>query len=114
MQEFEVQRERVVPLAVKRALRQLGRNISVARRKRRLTGAMMCERAGISKQTYQRVEKGDLKVAMGTYAICLFILGSSDALGEILDLGRDQTALLLDQERIPKKVRPRRTQAEIW
>lgn len=69
---------------------------------------MVVERVGVSKATYLRVEKGDPTVSMGTYAMTLFVLGFPEALAEIADVRRDDTGLLLDTERLPQRVRPKR------
>jgi transcriptional regulator with XRE-family HTH domain len=67
--------------------------------------AMMAERAGIARSTYSRVEKGDPTVAMGVYAMVLFVLGFGDPLGDLIDPSRDNEGLLLDDEHLPKRVR---------
>ncbi len=85
---------------------KLGSDLATARRKRRLTAAMMAERLGVAKATYGRVEKGDPTVSMGVYAMTLFVLGFGDPLGAIVDPSRDERGLLLDTERIPKRIRP--------
>jgi hypothetical protein len=94
-----------LPSRVKRGLHKFGADISVARRKRHLTAAMMAERIGVAKSTYARMEKGDASVGMGAYAMALFVLGFGDALGDILDDRRDEHGLLLDRERLPKRIR---------
>ncbi len=71
--------------------------------------AMMAERIGAAKTTYLKVEKGDPSVSMGIYAVALYVLGFGEAIGDIVDPGRDDVGLLLDIERLPKRVRPRRT-----
>lgn len=95
----------IMPSRVKRSLAKLGGDIAIARRKRKLTAAMVAERVGVAKATYQKVEKGDPSVSMGVYAMTLFVLGFAEALGEIADVRRDDTGLLLDADRIPKRVR---------
>jgi hypothetical protein len=80
----------------------------MARRKRHLTTAMMSERLGVAKSTYVRVEKGDPTVSMGAYAMALFVLGFGDAFAELVDASRDEQGLLLDAERVPKRVRSRK------
>ena len=97
-----------LPPKVRRALQKLGTDIQVARKKRSLTVAMMAERAGIAKTTYLRVEKGDPSVAMGIYVMTLFTLGFADAFASVADPSTDDQGLLLDLERIPKRVRPRK------
>ena len=103
----------ILPVQVRRSLVKLGSDLSIARRKRHLTVAMMCERTGVSKSTWQRVEKGDPTVAMGAYAQALFVLGLGTPLAELADQRTDEQGLLLDAERLPKRVNlPRRPSHE--
>jgi DNA-binding XRE family transcriptional regulator len=97
-----------LPPAVRRALVKLGLDVATARRKRNLTAEMMAERVGAAKTTYLKVEKGDPSVSMGIYAMALFVLGFGDAIGEIVDPRRDDVGLLLDVDRLPKRVRPKK------
>src|SRR5258708_2995298 len=95
----------VLPSRLRRSLTKLGLDLSTARRKRRLTVGMIAERVGVARTTYLKVEKGDPTVSMGVYAMALFVLGFPDALADIADPRRDETGLLLDAERLPKRVR---------
>lgn len=98
-----------LPVAVRRSLQKFGGDLGIARRKRRLTAATMAERIGVAASTYARMEKGDPSVCFGAYAMALFVLGFAGALNELIDVRRDDHGLLLDQERIPRRVRsPRR------
>ncbi len=100
----------ILPLHVRRSLVKFGSDLSIARRKRRLTVAMMCERIGVSKSTWQRMEKGDPTVSMGAYAQALFALGFGSPLAELIDQRNDEQGLLLDVEHLPKRVTtPRQT-----
>ena len=90
---------------VRRSLDKFGADLSVARRKRHLTTAMMAERIGVSPSTYFKMEKGDPAVAMGAYAMALFVLGLGRPFGDLADVARDDTGLLSDIERLPKRVR---------
>lgn len=99
----------ILPPKVKRALGKMGADIAVARKRRSLTTAMMAERLSIAKSTYLKIEKGDPTVSMGAYAMTFFALGFDEALAEILDAKRDDQGLLLDAERLPQRVRPRKT-----
>ncbi|MGH7272806.1 MAG: helix-turn-helix domain-containing protein [Polyangiaceae bacterium] len=101
----------VLPPKVRRSLTKFGADLALARRKRHLTTAMMSERLGIAKSTYVRVEKGDPTVSMGVYAMALFALGFGDAFGHLIDASRDEQGLLLDEQRVPKRVRPKREPA---
>ena len=97
-----------LPLAVRRSLGKLGADVATARRKRNLTVEMMAERVGVAKTTYLKVEKGAPSVSMGIYAMALFVLGFGDAIGDIVDPRRDDVGLLLDADRLPKRVRPKK------
>jgi transcriptional regulator with XRE-family HTH domain len=100
----------VLPSAVKRSLAEFGGDLATARRKRGLTVSTIAERMGVAKNTYLRAEKGDPKVGLGVYAMALFVLGFGSPLGTLIDVSRDDTGLLLDQERLPKRVRMKRAQ----
>ena len=95
----------VLPAGLRRSLTKFGHDLAVARRKRHLTMEMMAERTGLAKSTYARLEKGDPAVAMGAYAMALFVLGFGEAFGNLTDARRDDQGLLLDEERLPKRVR---------
>ena len=84
---------------------KLGSDLNVARRKRHFTAEMIAERVGVAKATYLKVEKGDPTVSMGVYAMTLFVLGFPNAFADISDPRRDDAGLLLDLDRLPKRVR---------
>ena len=56
-------------------LEQMGENIKLARRRRKLTTVQVAERAGISRSTFYLIEKGDAGVAMGAYFNVLRVFG---------------------------------------
>jgi transcriptional regulator with XRE-family HTH domain len=95
----------LLPPPVRRSLIKFGRDIAIARRKRRLTVAMMAERLGVTKVTYLRVENGHPGVGLGTYAMALFALGLGTPFADLVDAGTDEEALLLEADRLPKRVR---------
>jgi transcriptional regulator with XRE-family HTH domain len=95
-------------LGLRRSLAKFGHDLAVARRKRHLTVAMMAERTGLAISTYARIEKGDPSVAMGAYAMALFVLGFGEAVGILIDARRDEVGLMLDEERLPKRVRTKK------
>lgn len=94
-----------LPFPVQRALRKLGADASAARKRRRITMALMAERAMTSRQTIARVERGDPRVSMGIYATVLFVLGMTGRLADLLDATADPFVLDLDEERLPQRVR---------
>ena len=97
-----------LPSAVRRSLVKMGRDLSVARRKRRITQAMMAERIGVAEATYLRIERGDPTVGVAAYAMPLFVLGLGTPFAEVADAARDEQALVLDVERLPTRVRARK------
>ena len=102
----------VLPSAVKRSLTEFGGDLAIARRKRGLTVLSVAQRMGVAKNTYIRAEKGDSKVGIGVYAMALFVLGFGSPLGTLIDVSRDDTGLLLDIERLPKRVRRKKVRGE--
>ena len=99
----------LLPPGLRRSLSKFGNDLAMARRKRHLTVEMMAERIGVAKSTYARIEKGDPGVAMRAYAMALFVLGFGEALGDLVDARHDDAGLLLDEERVPKRVRIKHT-----
>jgi len=91
----------------RRILTTLGENIKFARLRRDLSSEQVAERAGISRNTLIKVEKGDEGVAVGYYFRILAILGlEKDLLFVAKDdeLGRKlQDAKLVVKERASKK-----------
>ena len=97
-----------LPRAAKQALAKLGDDIAVARKKRRISTVSMAERAFISRGTLYKVERGDPSVSIGIYATVLAILGLGDRLGQAADRRDDSLGLDIDEDRLPRKVQPRR------
>ncbi len=91
-----------------RALRRFGNDISLARRKRSLTMDMMAGRSSVSLSTYRRIERGDPTVAFGMYVMALNSLGLDvGAILRAVTPEADVAGLVLDRERVPKRVRPK-------
>jgi len=59
-------------------LRIMGEQIKLARLRRSLSMELVAERAGISRVSLWKVEKGDPSVAMGIYAAVLHALNNLD------------------------------------
>ena len=66
---------------------------------------VVANRVGITRQTLQRVERGDPSVSLGIYASVLFVLGLIDKLAAVAAVESDTVGLMLDEERLPKRVR---------
>ena len=98
-----------LPLPVSRALRTLGRDIAVARKKRRISAAEMAERLFVSRDTLWRMESGDPTVAIGTLATALFVLQLHDRLATLAAAGGDTLGLEKEAELLPKRIRRAKT-----
>jgi transcriptional regulator with XRE-family HTH domain len=59
-------------------LEQMGENIKLARKRRKLTTVQVAERADIDRSTLYEVEKGNPSVSMGAYFNTLRVLGLQD------------------------------------
>jgi transcriptional regulator with XRE-family HTH domain len=90
----------------KRILVDLGENIHLARLRRKLSAEQLAERAGISRLTILRIEKGSPVVSIGNYLQALFVLGLEKDLEQVASsdpLGRKlQDANLKTGVRAPK------------
>ncbi|NND00344.1 MAG: helix-turn-helix domain-containing protein [Gammaproteobacteria bacterium] len=93
------------PAAVRRTLRKLGADIHDARRRRKLTMAIVADRAFTSRSTLQKIEAGDTNVGMGIYAAVLQALGLLNDLGDVADISRDSVGQALSSAALPKRVR---------
>ena len=58
-----------------KVLKELGENIKLARKRRRLSEMQVAERANIARSTLQLIEKGEPGVSMSAYLQVLFVLG---------------------------------------
>ena len=95
------QAQAALPLSVRRALKKLGADIAIARKRRRLAMTVVAQRAFISRNTLTRVERGDSGVSIGIYATVLFVLGLADRLNQLADPLTDDVGLSLENSRLP-------------
>lgn len=93
-----------------RLLRGLGANIRKARLRRAYSAQTVAQRAGITRNTLSRVERGNPAVALGIYARVLQGLGLEsdlDAIARDDALGRKlQDASLEGRARAPRRTAP--------
>lgn len=94
-----------LPIQVSKALRKLGHDIADARKRRRITMELMAERAGITRKTLAKIEKGEPTVLMASYAQVLFVLGMTERIKDLLDANYDLAGRTLDEDNLPKRVR---------
>lgn len=93
------------PSRTERSLVKFGADIEIARKKRRLTVKMVCERASISGTLYTRLIRGSPGTSLGACAQVLFALGVGTPFETLLDVAKDDAGLLLDEQRLPQRVR---------
>ena len=89
-------------------LEQMGEQIKLARLRRKLSSQLVAERAGISRQTLNAIEKGSSTVSIGSYAAVLHALNNLDT--DLLLIAKDdefgrklQDLDLPTRKRAPKK-----------
>ena len=90
-------------------LKTMGEQIKLARLRRSLSAELVAERAGISRASLWKVEKGDPSVAMGIYAAVLHALNNLDQ--DLLLIAKDDELgrQLQDLNLITRKRAPRRS-----
>jgi len=74
------------------ALKTMGENLRLARKRRKITAQMMAERANMSLMTLRSLERGSPNVAMSNYMAVIFCLGFQDDITKVAAndvLGRD-------------------------
>ena len=81
-------KKQIVLPRYKDTLSQMGEQIKLARKRRKLTAVQVAERADISRSTLNLIEKGEPSVAMGAYFNVLRVLGLQD---DFLKLADDDT-----------------------
>ncbi|WP_202702741.1 helix-turn-helix domain-containing protein [Flavobacterium sp. UGB4466] len=72
----------------KKVMEQMGENIKLARKRRKLTTTQLAERADIARSTLYLIEKGNEGVAIGAYFNVLRVLGLQE---DFLKLAADDT-----------------------
>ncbi len=94
-----------LPIPLIKALRKMGQDISDARRRRRIKMELMAHRAGISRGTLAKIEKGDPATSIGGYALVLFALGMTNRISDLVDANHDLTGRQLEEENLPQRIR---------
>src|SRR5947207_14741542 len=94
-----------IPLPAAHSLRNLGRDLALARRKRGISTADMAGRLFVSRDTLWRLERGDPTVSLGTLATAAFVLQLHDRLANLAAPASDDLALSLDERRLPQRIR---------
>lgn len=76
-------RQAVVFPKEQKILNQLGENIRLALKRRKITQTMLAERTGISKPTLRNITRGEPSVSIGHYLRVLAVLGLAEDLSKV-------------------------------
>jgi transcriptional regulator with XRE-family HTH domain len=98
--------------AVEESVRTLGLNIKSARLRRRLPQSAVAERAGISMNTLSKIENGDCGVSIGNIAAVLQAIGLGSPLSDVAAASADEAGLMLEEKRLPRRIRSRKTEKQ--
>jgi ribosome-binding protein aMBF1 (putative translation factor) len=94
-----------LPLPVENAIRKLGSDVSLARRRRHISQASLAERIGASVSTIRRMEQGDVRVPIHFFARTMQVFGVLDALTQLIDTAQDDIGLTMMDAQLPQRVR---------
>jgi len=88
IQHFKMSKKQILFPKYQKLMEQVGENIKLARKRRKLTTIQVSERAGINRSTLYQIEKGNGSVSMAAYFNTLRVLGLQD---DFLKLAADDT-----------------------
>ena len=88
--------------------KRLGKHINIARRRRRFSQQEMADKTGISRATYQRLEKGDSSVSISALVKVLFVLDGLHSFDELLAPEKDRIGMGLAEDALPQRVHPQK------
>ena len=94
-----------VPNPVQRAILKLGNDLSLARRRRRISQESLALRIGASISTEKRMEKGDMRIPLHFIGRALYVFGELEKLNALLDSSRDEIGLTLADQQLPQRIR---------
>ena len=84
------------------ALETIGRQIRIARLRRKESEQLAGQRLGISRSKYQRLEKGDPAISAGSFIEALILYGFESQVFALADPDIDETGLRLERSYLPK------------
>jgi transcriptional regulator with XRE-family HTH domain len=92
-----------LPPPALRAIHQLGQDLEVARRRRRISQQLMADRMLVNRETVIRLERGDPTVSLSVLASALFVLGLTGRLEKLLGPESDAVGMAEDLQHLPKR-----------
>ena len=94
-----------LPFEVTEIARELGMNVRIARKRRRLLQGELAHKAGVGEKTIRRLEKGDDGVSMGNALSVLWALGLLPTTKAVASPDTDDHGKTLELARLPERVR---------
>jgi len=88
-------------------VRQIGRNLQLARKRRRKTVRQAADMMGTSISSVRRMESGDSTVKFATYMAALEVFQLEDSL-RFAEPEDDRIGLTLEKQRLPKRIRQKK------
>ena len=92
-------------LIVEDSVKRLGRNIAIARKRRRLTQQELARKAGLTKLLLSRIERGAPTSGIQGYLAALWALGLEREFVDLASPDRDEEGKRLERLRLPDRVR---------
>lgn len=101
MSEIEIP----LPFEVTKVARELGMNVRIARKRRRMLQGELAQKAGVGEKTIRRLEQGDDGVSIGNVLSVLWALGLLPTARALADPETDGHGKTLELARLPERVR---------
>ena len=101
-----------LPMPVLDELAALGKDIGIARRRRRISRQEMAQRMMVNPKTVDRMENGDAKLGIGILATALWVLGMHRRLGSLISPESDKTGTEEEIRHLPRVIRTINAQAD--
>lgn len=92
-----------LPAGVHDLLSEVGRNIRIARKRRRMTITALAEKLMVSAPTVRKLERGDPTISFGVVVSALWVMGLDDQVGRLAAPADDEQGLQAELLRIEQR-----------
>lgn len=103
------QKSETLPAPAQHALKTIGSNIQIARKRRGWSQAEMAGSILVTRKTLARLEAGDPSVGTAVLAAALHTLNMVEELGQIAAPEKDRVGLFHEKQRLPQRIRKKKT-----